>query len=476
LDAKPRSRVGGIRRSTQVSTAAASFSLAALAVLSRERTGCELWRDDSGGRTWPEFGAMVEAARRLCLFADVRPGEVVVTSGEATLESLAWLVGAAATGAVVAPLRRERAEESEAWKKFIPLGWRVQGGRLNRVGEGTMSAAAEQLFGELRGRGHPGLILATGGTTGTPKLVLHDLAALLATVPMKEGRPWRTLPLLRFDHIGGLDVAWRALAGRQVLVAPPAELSPEAVAATIARHRVEVLPATPSFLNLLLLAGAEGRHDLGSLRIVPYGAEPMPAGLLERLRAALPQVEFLQRFGTSETGSLPVVGVGAGLKLAAAAAGFAWKVVDDELWVSSPARGLGYLAGESGQLENPGWFRTGDFAEQLPDGAVRVLGRRADLINVGGEKVLPGAVEAALLAHPDVADCRVFALPNAVLGQVVAAEVVWRGEGTDAVDVKRRLQAFAAATLPKCHLPAVVRLVAAIDTTRNFKKVRPPHS
>jgi acyl-CoA synthetase (AMP-forming)/AMP-acid ligase II len=443
--------------------------------LAHQRAGCELWLDDFGARSWSKFGATIEAARRQCLDAGVSPGSVVVIPGEASFESLPWLFGAAAAGAVVAPLRPERAGEIQVWKNFIEIGWRVQNGRLVRVGEGTASAMAAPLFDQLRARNRPGLILATGGTTGTPKLVLHDLPALLATVPVRTVRSRRTLPLMRFDHIGGLDMAWRALAGRQVLVAPPAEFTPEAVAATIARHRVEVMPATPSFLNLLLMAEIHRAHDLTSLRVIPYGAEPMPAGLLERLRTVLPQVEFIQRFGTSETGALPVRNVGARLVLREDRTGFAWKIVDDELWVQSPARALGYLSGQANGLDAPGWFRTGDLAEQLPDGSVRVLGRREELINVGGEKVLPGEVESALLTHPMVADCRVGPEPNAVLGQVVAAEIVWLGTERDAVTVKRMLHAFVSGLLAPQKLPVVVRLVAAIDSTRNLKKLRTVH-
>jgi acyl-CoA synthetase (AMP-forming)/AMP-acid ligase II len=446
-----------------------------IVLLARQRAGCELWLDDFGARSWPKFGAAVEAARRQCLDSGVAPGAVVVTPGEASFESLPWLFGAAAAGAVVAPLRPERTGEIQAWTNSIEIGWWVRDGRITRVGEGKASASAATLFNQLRARKHPGLILATGGTTGTPKLVLHDLSTLLATVPVRTIRSRRTLPLMRFDHIGGLDMAWRALAGRQVLVAPPAEFTPEAVAATIARHRVEVMPATPSFLNLLLMAEIHRTHDLTSLRIVPYGAEPMPAGLLERLRTTLPQVEFIQRFGTSETGALPVRNVGAGLMLREDRTGFAWKIVDDELWVQSPARALGYLAGHAGGFEDPGWFRTGDLAEQRPDGTVRVLGRREELINVGGEKVFPGEVENALLTHPLVADCRVSPEPNALLGQVVAAEIVWRGAERDAVTVKRLLHAFVSGLIAPQKLPVVVRLVEAIDSTRNLKKLRTIH-
>jgi acyl-CoA synthetase (AMP-forming)/AMP-acid ligase II len=439
--------------------------------LAQERAGETLWVDATGTRTWRDFGLAVETARQHCVAAGVLPGAVVTVPTDAGFDALAWLFAVAAAGGVVAPLRRGRAGEIQGWKDFLVIDWQVSGGRLQRSDEGGWSLAAAELRDELQRRDHPGLILATGGTTGVPKVLLHDLTALLATIPVRSGRPWRLLPLMPFDHIGGLDMAWRALAGAQVLVAPPQVITPDAVAAEIARHRVEVLPATPSFLNLLLLAESGRVHDLSSLRVVPYGAEPMPAGLLERLRADLPGVEFVQRFGTSETGALPVHSRGAGLAIEPGAAGFEWKIDGDELWVRSPARALGYLSGDAGGFEAAGWFRTGDLAERLPDGTIRVLGRRTELINVGGEKVLPGVVESLLLTHPAVADCRVFALPNAVLGQVVAAEVVWRGTERDPVLVRQLLHTFARSS-PKCHLPTVVRLVKAIDTTGNLKKLR----
>ena len=441
-------------------------------VLAQRRHGIEVWRDDHGSRDWLQFGRAVEVARQRCASAGVVAGEVIVVPGEATFESLAWLFGAAAMGLVVAPLRRERWGELQGWKDFIHIDWCVQQDRLERVGEGDSSLVAVALLDELSVRRHPGLILATGGTTGAPKVLLHDLSRLLAIVSVREGRPRRMLPLMRFDHIGGLDMAWRALAGGQVLVTPPQDLSPDAIAAAIARHQIEVLPATPSLLNLLLISQASFKYDLSSLRVVPYGAEPMPGGLLARLQSALPQVQFVQRFGTSETGALPVRSVGDGLNLSETVDGFAWKIIEGELWVKSPARALGYLSGDGRTFAEAGWFQTGDLAEEMPDGTLRVLGRRDELINVGGEKVLPAGVESVLLTHPAVVDCRVMAVPNAVLGQVVGAEIVWRGHERDPVAVKRILLAYAGTRLSRFHLPAVVRLVEAIATTRNSKKSR----
>jgi acyl-CoA synthetase (AMP-forming)/AMP-acid ligase II len=454
----------------------ATLNVEGIGALCRERAPEILWVDGQGAHTWEEFGSRVGDISRACESAGVRPGDVVVIPAEERLDSLAWGFGAAAAGAVLAPLRPDRKGEAEGWEAHFEVGWRVHESLLVRHGRGSDSERAARLLGELRDRGHPGLILSSGGTTGAPKLVLHDLAALLATVPVKAGCGWRTLPLMRFDHIGGLDMAWRALAGGQTLVQPPEAITPESVAEAIESHRVEVLPATPSFLNLLLLSETHLTHDLGSLRVVPYGAEPMPSGLLDRLRAALPQAEFVQRFGTSETGTLPVVPGGTGLRLNAGKAGYDWKIVNGELWVLSPCRAIGYISGDAGGFEDSGWFRTGDVAEKLPDGSIRVLGRRVELINVGGEKVFPAEVEGVLFSHPLVADCRVGPEANAVLGQVVGADIVWLGPESDAVAVKRRIHEFAASRMARHKLPVVVRLVDGIGATRNLKKLRIAHA
>lgn len=94
------------------------------------------------------------------------------------------------------------------------------------------------------------------------------------------------------------------------------------------------------------------------------------------------------------------------------------------------------------------------------------------MINVGGEKVLPAEVEEFLLCHPLVANCRVFPESSAVLGQVVAAEIVWLGPERDSVGIKRRIHEFAGDRLARYKLPVLVRIVDAISSTRNLKKAR----
>ena len=176
-----------------------------LLALAERRAVRDVWVEDGGVRTWLDLGKAVRVAQAACVAAGVRPGEIVLTPGEATFAALAWFFGAAMVGAVVAPLRAEREGELATWRGQAEPRWRVRDERLEPMAAGPESPAAERLLAQLRTAGRPGLILATGGTTGVPKLVLHDLTALLATVPVKQSVARRIMPLMRFDHIGGLN-------------------------------------------------------------------------------------------------------------------------------------------------------------------------------------------------------------------------------------------------------------------------------
>ena len=70
------------------------------------------------------------------------------------------------------------------------------------------------------------------------------------------------------------------------------------------KFRAELLPVTPTFLNLLLLSGAHKRRDLSSLKVISYGAESMPEGTLQRLARLFPNVRLQQTYGLIELGAL----------------------------------------------------------------------------------------------------------------------------------------------------------------------------
>src|SRR5258707_5097255 len=95
-------------------------------------------------------------------------------------------------------------------------------------------------------------------------------------------------------------------------------------------------------------------------------------------------------------------------------------VVDDGLWIRSPAAMDGYLRAPeetAAVLAADGWFRTGDLATISDDGYVSIVGRKRELILRGGYSVVPGEVEAALLRHPAVAAAAVISLAHPELGQ-----------------------------------------------------------
>jgi len=381
----------------------------------------------------------------------------------------AWLLALAEAGHVVVPLAGHPAEHparlAAAGARWVVAVEEGSARLLPRVVEGE----EHPLLQALAGRGAAGLVLFSSGTSGRPKAMVQDLTNLLATYQERHPSGLPVLALLGFDHIGGLNTLFGALAAG-ALVVVPADLSVGAVATAIVRHRVAVLPASPTFLNLLLAAGKTAA-ELASLRVITYGTEPMPESLLGRLRAAFPRVRFIQTFGTSETGIFRTESPDPGSTfLRFDDPGLEWKVEGEELWLRSRTQVAGYLNAGNERFTADGWFRTGDRVEVRADGALRVLGRVGELINVGGEKLMPVEVEAVLLAVPGILDCRVRGEPSALTGQTVVADVVLAA-GSDPETVRAGLRSACRERLARHKVPTKVRFVAAVAGER-LKKTR----
>ena len=104
--------------------------------------------------------------------------------------------------------------------------------------------------------------------------------------------------------------------------------------------------------------------------------------------------------------------------------GVEWRVQDAELWLKTSSRILGYLNADESSLEADGWYRTGDLVEEADGGYLRIIGRRSQLINVGGQKVHPAEVERVIAEIEGVEACSVYAKPAAVTGNMVACAIV----------------------------------------------------
>jgi len=422
---------------------------------------------DWGVATYGELLRLVdEAARALAGLRLPGPVAVAVVGGHGPAAT-AWLLALEAAGHFAVPLAGNPAEHparlAQVNAQWVVTTEGFAWNLLPRIDE----ASAHPLFATLRERKAAGLVLFSSGTSGAPKAMVQDLSALLATYAERRPNGLPVLALLGFDHIGGLNTLFGTLAAGSPLVVP-ASRAPAEVAAAVERHRVAVLPASPTFLGLLLAADVSA--SLASLRVITYGTEPMPESLLTRLKAAFPRVRFIQTFGTSETGITHTVSPEAGSTF------FrfddervAWKVVDDELWLRSATQIVGYLNASNERFTPDGWFRTGDKVEQGPDGTLRIVGRLGEMINVGGEKLMPAEVESVVLAVPGVADCRVRGEAHPLTGQTVAVDVV--SFTADQEALRAAIRIACRERLARHKIPTRVTFVSSVSGER-MKKVR----
>jgi len=284
----------------------------------------------------------------------------------------------------------------------------------------------------------------TSGTSGRARGVLLSRSALLASGEASAANlTWRDddrwLCCLPLAHVGGLSILTRCLgAGATVVLGPPRDLGPQ-----IERHRVTLLSVVPALLERLC-DDAEAGADVSSLRAVLVGGAACPPTLLARARAN--GIPALLTYGMTETAS----------QIATAPFAHALSLVDDADWppplpllpgvevrigdnrriaVRGPMLMSGYaapdhrppaIAPRSDHSNDGGWFETGDLGRLATvDGAkaLVVLGRADNVIITGGENVMPQEVEAALRAHPQVAQACVVGLPDPAWGMVVVAAV-----------------------------------------------------
>lgn len=330
--------------------------------------------------------------------------------------------------------------------------------------------ASHPLVVQLQKIFHSGLILFSSGTTGKPKAMIHNLDNLIVNYREKRGKRLVFLIFLMFDHIGGLNTLLNCLSMNVEMVFPESR-EPDHVAYLIEKYKVNVLPASPTFLNLLLIGECQNRYDLNSLRMITYGTESMPESLLLRLKVVFPRVKFLQTFGTSETGISATSSYSStSTFLKIDDPNTEYKVVNGELWIHSKTQIMGYLNSSMERFTDDGWFRTGDIVEEK-DGYIKIIGRNSEIINVGGEKVLPTEVESVIFQMPHVSDCIVYGEKNPIVGQMVVAKILY-DEDIKLSELKKLVTAFCKDKLTRYKIPAKVVKMSEAEYTERFKKKR----
>lgn len=327
------------------------------------------------------------------------------------------------------------------------------------------------LIGSFRERQSPGLIVFTSGSTGQPKGILHDIDNVMKKfVTVRD--EWRTVLFLLMDHFGGFNTLLSAFANGGGGVCVEAR-TPDAVCAAIEQTRATLLPTTPTFLAFLASSGSFRHFDLSSIRLITYGTEVMPVSMLQQVRTMFPAAQLKQTYGLSELGVLRSRSESdESLWVKVGGAGFEVKVVDNVLWVRAESNMVGYLNAPS-PFDKDGWLCTGDEVEMNGE-FLRFLGRKAEVINVGGQKVFPAEIEAVLLEDPNVMEASVYGVPHPLMGQVAEARVSLRLD-EDPAALAERLRSACIARMARYKMPMRFHVVRQEElSSPRFKKVRQP--
>lgn len=324
-------------------------------------------------------------------------------------------------------------------------------------------------------------VLLTSGTTGPPKLVVHNLRTLTGAIA-GDGKPglgavWSTFYDIR--RYGGLQIFLRAMLGGGSIVLANAREATGDFLDRAGAHGVTHISGTPSHWRRVLMSPAARKI---APRYVRLSGEIADQAVLDRLKAMYREADIAHAFASTEAGVAFAVGDGLSgfpASLVERRGGeVEMRVEGGSLRIRSRRTAIGYLDGAVQPLSDAqGFVDTGDMVE-LRGERFHFIGRRDGVINVGGLKVHPERVEAVVNRHPKVAMSLVKARKSPITGAVVVAEVVAKvagdggNEAAGFAALGEELFALCRSALAPHEVPAVIGFVSALAIAASGKLVR----
>ena len=394
--------------------------------------------------------------------------KVVVILGDYSFYNLALFFALYENKNIIVPITSNIKKVQDDFIKESFCQTIIKTDERNLLIQNLKTTFSHNMIDNLIEKNSSGLILFSSGSTGKPKAMIHNLDTLIDSFKDKKEKSMNMLVFLMFDHIGGLNTVFNALCMGACLIIPKIK-DAKTICELIEKYKIMVLPSSPTFLNLILISEEYKNYDLSSLRMITYGTETMPQSLLLKLKEVFPKVKFLQTFGTSETGISTTSSKSSNsLFMKLEDINGEYKIVENELWLRSKTQVLGYLNASMDSFTSDGWFKTGDLVEV--DGEyIKIIGRAKEVINVGGQKVLPAEIESIILEMEEISDCMVYGEKNAITGQTVVCDVVLN---KNIENIKKRVRVFCKDRLDAYKIPTKVNVVDKTNFSDRFKKIR----
>lgn len=389
-------------------------------------------------------------------------GEVVALMGDFSYQNIATFFALALKKCIIVPfIKFDENNIKSSFVNFI-IDENLQITKTNNT-------STHKLIQILQNSKHSGLILHSSATTGKAKIMLHNLDKMLQIFLEKKEKKLRVLGILAFDHIGGIDVMLRVLSIGSTLVIPKNKTTMQ-ILKTLEKQKVQVLPASATFLNLLMLNADFKSYDLSNISNISYGAEIMSETLLKKLNQNFKNTKISQKFGTSETGSFVVKSKSNdSLFMKIDDKNIEYKIVENELYLKSKTQILGYLNVDESFVD--GWFKTGDLVQSTEEGYLKIIGRSKEIINVGGLKVLPIEIENVILELDFIKDVLVFGEKNTITNESVSCKIILK-ENIDQSIAKKQILKHIRANLEKHKIPTKIKFISNLELNDRFKKKR----
>ncbi len=328
-----------------------------------------------------------------------------------------------------------------------------------------MSSPDEEVFTEI-GDDDTTILMYTAGTTGFPKGVMlsHNSFTLYVLENVSPADPESveknilTVPLY---HVAGVQAMMAAVYGGRAMVMER-QFEPEEWMDLVETEQVGRAMMVPTMLKQVMDHPDFSKHDLSSLKVITYGAAPMPLEVIKRAVEVFPGVGFINAFGQTETAATittlsPDDHVITGTEqekekklkrlssIGRPMSDVEMKIFDEEgndlppgevgeIVARGPRAMSGYWKEEEKTektIDKEGWVHTGDMGYMDEDGYFFLAGRATDMIIRGGENISPEEVEVVLHSYPKIEEAAVIGVPDEEWGEVPAAVCVLKAGGKD---------------------------------------------